>query len=136
MEETGNGAYDASSGSDPSGTMSPLVHLEGDMNSGSIDGANTELIGDVRSKSDGVGEGLRESLLSKYSHQQELKAGEPTFDPAANPSSFESQTDVTKLVYKILNLKWHDNVFDKDAPMAPQMYVLYLKIFCYAGSWR
>jgi len=134
MEETGNGAHDASSDSDPTGTMSPRGHLESSIYSGSIDGSNAELIGDVWSKSDGVGEGLRESLLSKDSHQQELKAGEPTFDPAANPSSFESQTDVTKLVYKSLNLKWHENVFDNDAPMAPQMYVLYLKIFCHAGS--
>ena len=130
MEDFGTGIHGASStDSNQAGTISALVHVEVGANSGSNGDANTKLLHAARARDDLVDEGLRESLLSKALFKGEARAGEPTFDSAANPSSFESQSSITKLVYRTFNLQWHESVFDKHAPMAPQMYVLHAKVF-------
>ena len=116
-EDIGTGVR---SGSAPGETVSPLAHGKDSVNSTSIGSLNEGLRSDAPGNAGG--EGLRESLLSEASSNKgDPRTGEPTFDPMANPSSFESQSYITKLVYSIFCLQWHDNVFDRHEPMAPQM---------------
>lgn len=76
----------------------------------------------------GGGEEPRVSLLSEASSKADPTTGAPVFDPTANPAAFESQSYITKLVYSVFCLQWHDNVFDRHSPMAPQMYALESRI--------
>jgi hypothetical protein len=109
-----------------SGTVSPLVRGGSGRNSGASGSLNSALMSDA--EGGGGGEEPRASLLSEASSKADPTTGAPVFDPTANPAAFESQSYITKLVYSVLCLQWHDNVFDRHSPMAPQMYALESRI--------
>jgi hypothetical protein len=118
-EDIGTGVR-GGSGSTPNDTISPLANEKNSVNSAST-GSNVEGLRCDPQGNGGGGE-LRESLLSEVSSNKgDPTAQEEIFDPMANPASFESQSCITKLIYSIFCLQWHDNVFDRDEPMAPQM---------------
>jgi hypothetical protein len=67
-------------------------------------------------------------------HASLLDAENVQDDPTANPSTFEEQGCLTRLWYTMFGLEWQDKVFDRDAPMAPQMCVAHARALVTCGE--
>ena len=88
-----------------------------------VDGETNPLTSSLISQEDGFGPGSHRSGSSI------------TFDPMSNPSTLLDQSWATKVFYSFFCLEWHDMVFDRKKPLAPQMYYFHnVGLYCHYAA--